>query len=85
MALPSTKNTLDQLFTDLIEQGTATEGKGSVLMNSSLLASFVTKINNIFNIKNCQSELVSMRRSTVLSLPLQLGIPGWSQAQMQIP
>ncbi len=33
------------------------------------VACFVKKENNIFNIKMSRSELVSTRRSTVLSLP----------------
>jgi hypothetical protein len=32
-------------------------------------AGFVKKVNNIFSIKMSYSELVSTRRSTVLSLP----------------
>ena len=36
------------------------------------------KLNNVFNIKSSWSKLVSTRRSTVLSLPLQLVFPGLS-------
>jgi hypothetical protein len=32
---------------------------------------FIKEINKIFNIKSNRSKLVSERRSTVLSLPLQ--------------
>ena len=35
------------------------------------IACFVKDVNNIFNIKRNLSELVSIRRSIVLSLPLQ--------------
>jgi hypothetical protein len=38
-------------------------------------ACFVEKGNNIFNIKTSQSELVSTRRSTVLSLPPSVRLP----------
>ncbi len=40
------------------------------------VACFVTKVKSIFNIKMSRSKLISSRRSTVLSLPLQLGFPG---------
>jgi hypothetical protein len=34
------------------------------------IASFVTEVNNIFNIKSIRFKLVSTRRSSVPSLPL---------------
>jgi hypothetical protein len=40
------------------------------------VACFVDKVNNIFIIKSSRSKLVSTRRSTVLSPPLQLVFPG---------
>jgi hypothetical protein len=40
------------------------------------VACFVKKKNDIFNRKMSLSELVSTRRSTVLSLSLQLNFPG---------
>ncbi len=36
-----------------------------------MVACIVRKVKNIFNIKSSCSKLVSTRRSTVLSLPLQ--------------
>ena len=36
---------------------------------------FCKKVNNVFNIKSSYSKLVCIRRSTVLSLPLQLVFP----------
>jgi hypothetical protein len=40
------------------------------------VACFGKNVTHVFNIKNCQSKLVSTRRSIVLSLPLQKGFPG---------
>ncbi len=37
---------------------------------------FCRKVNNVFNIKSSQSQLVWVRRSTVLILPLRTGFPG---------
>jgi len=42
---------------------------------------FKKMLNNIFNIKSSGSKLVSSRRSTVLSLPLQLGFPAAPQLE----
>ncbi len=39
------------------------------------VACFVQKVKNIFNIKRTRSKIVSTRRSTVLSLPLQWDFP----------
>ncbi len=38
--------------------------------------SFYKKVNNVYNTKSSLSKLVSTRRSSVLSLPIQLGFPG---------
>ncbi len=57
-------------------QGTLTKGKCSVPLTSSLRLPFV---NNVCNIKsNCSklaSKLASTRRSTVLNITLQRGMP----------
>ncbi len=40
------------------------------------LGCFISKVNNVFNLKSSCTKLVSTRRSTVLILPLQRGFPG---------
>ncbi len=55
-------------------QGILTEGEGLVQFTSPF-SSFCNKVNNGFSIKSSWSKLVSTRRSTVLSLPLQLVFP----------
>jgi hypothetical protein len=57
-------------------QGTITEGgRLSTIDLHIMTAHFVKKANNIFNIKSDWSKLVSTKRSTVLSLPLQECFP----------
>jgi hypothetical protein len=47
------------------------KGRFSTVHLPIKVACFVTKVNNIFNIKSKCSIPVGARRSTVLSLPLQ--------------
>ncbi len=47
---------------------------------------FVKKDKNIFSIKSSLSELVSTRKSTILSLPIEWGFPGWRMSRrMSMP
>ncbi len=43
------------------------------------VAYFVTKVNHIFEMKSSRPQLVSTRRSTVLSLPVQYGFTGYGK------
>jgi hypothetical protein len=43
-----------------------------------MVVCFLKKVNNIFNMSSSKLKLVRTRRSTVLSLPLSLGFPGFS-------
>jgi hypothetical protein len=54
-------------------QGTLTEGEGGLSTVDLLVkvACFVKKVKDIFSTKLRCSKLISARRSTVLSLPLQ--------------
>jgi hypothetical protein len=51
-----------------------TEGEGTIDLLIKV-ARFISMVNNIFNMKRNRSKLVSTRRSTVLSLSLQLVFP----------
>jgi hypothetical protein len=58
------------------KQGILTEGEDSLELTSSLRWLVLLKmVNNILNTKRRFSKPVSARRSTVLSLPFQLGFP----------
>ncbi len=56
-------------------QGNLTEGEGAILMTSSLELFVLKKRKS--STKSNWSELVSTRRSTVLSLPVQKVFPGF--------
>jgi hypothetical protein len=60
----------------MLDQGTQPEGEGSVGLAPFIkVASFVKTVNNVFNVKESSTTLVSTRRSSVLSLPVQQGFP----------
>jgi hypothetical protein len=60
----------------MLDQGTQPEGEGSVGLTPFIkVASFVKTVNNVFNVKKSSTTLVSTRRSSVLSLPVQQGFP----------
>ncbi len=52
------------------------KGKAQYNWHLNRVACFFKKVNNVFNLKSSWSELVSTRRSTVPSPPLQLVFPG---------
>ncbi len=58
-------------------QGTLNEEESSARLTDLLIkeACFVKKVNNMHNLKRSWSKIVSTRRSTVLSIPLQSGFP----------
>jgi hypothetical protein len=47
-------------------------------------SSFCKKVNNVFNFQSRLSKLVSTRRSTVLSLTLQLVFPGFCHRHLML-